>query len=116
MPVLRLSRKLGMGFSRFHLSSLLHRLERWNRENPIPSFRLSLSTGMATYSRGANVMDVLAAADQRMYLHKGSDAGAHKNPPAAPLHDSPRNWRVKGVLPKPCCCPSNPGKGKRPRR
>jgi hypothetical protein len=31
---------------------------------------------MATYSKGANVMDVLAAADQRMYLHKGSDAGA----------------------------------------
>jgi len=58
------------------IERLLHRLERWNRENPIPSFRLSLSTGMATYSKGANVMDVLAAADQRMYLHKGSDAGA----------------------------------------
>jgi diguanylate cyclase (GGDEF)-like protein len=55
---------------------LLAKVEDWNKESTIPGFRLILSFGLATYVPGTNVADVLARADQRMYLHKAAHAGA----------------------------------------
>ena len=49
---------------------LLQSVENWNRSNTIVGYKMSLSCGLAAYSKGANVTEVLEAADQRMYQHK----------------------------------------------
>lgn len=45
-------------------------VEEWNRANVIPDFRLSLSCGVAAYSKGAKIDEILETADQRMYQDK----------------------------------------------
>lgn len=54
---------------------LLGQVDRWNRENSLPGYRLSLSCGLATYAHGANITELLDAADQRMNLHKITHSG-----------------------------------------
>lgn len=45
-------------------------LQGWNVANPMAGFTLSLSRGVAAYSTGANIQEVLDTADQRMYQEK----------------------------------------------
>jgi diguanylate cyclase (GGDEF)-like protein len=49
---------------------LQERVEAWNRAHPGLGYRMKLSCGLAAYTRGALITDVLQIADQRMYLHK----------------------------------------------
>jgi diguanylate cyclase (GGDEF)-like protein len=44
--------------------------ERWNCNSPIGGYQMSLSCGAAAYSKGATLQQILAAADERMYLDK----------------------------------------------
>lgn len=58
------------------LERLLQQVDRWNRANSGEGFTLSLSCGLAAYSKGENAADVLHAADQRMYVHKARQSPA----------------------------------------
>lgn len=49
---------------------LLEQVDRWNRTNPTVGYTMGLSCGLAAYTKGAKITDVLEAADQRMYQHK----------------------------------------------
>lgn len=51
---------------------LLAKVDGWNREHSLPGHSLSLSCGLSTYRKGADVKDLLEAADKRMYLDKSS--------------------------------------------
>jgi diguanylate cyclase (GGDEF)-like protein len=46
-------------------------VERWNRNSPIRGYQMSLSCGVAAYSKGASVEEIVKTADERMYLDKG---------------------------------------------
>jgi len=50
---------------------LFKQVGAWNRANSIPSYTMALSFGVAAYSKGADFAEVLEAADQRMFQHKG---------------------------------------------
>jgi diguanylate cyclase (GGDEF)-like protein len=52
------------------IQRLLREVERWNCDSPIPGYQMSLSCGAATYSKGADVREILGTADKRMYLDK----------------------------------------------
>ena len=45
-------------------------LQGWNVANPMGGFTLSLSCGVAAYSKGAKIQEVLDTVDQRMYHEK----------------------------------------------
>ncbi len=45
-------------------------VEDWNREGHLPGFEMSLSIGLAEWSRGRTLDDVLSEADQNMYAIK----------------------------------------------
>jgi diguanylate cyclase (GGDEF)-like protein len=45
-------------------------VQGWNLGNPMAGFTLGLSCGVAAYSKGANIQEVLDTADQRMYQDK----------------------------------------------
>ena len=45
-------------------------VEDWNREGHLPGFELSLSLGLAEWSPGKNLDQVLSEADQQMYTAK----------------------------------------------
>lgn len=45
-------------------------VDQWNGPEPIPGYRMALSCGTATYQRGADIQEVIAAADQAMYAEK----------------------------------------------
>lgn len=47
--------------------------ENWSKSGLIEGYTMSLSCGVAPYVQGANVNQVLAAADQAMYRHKSRD-------------------------------------------
>lgn len=51
-------------------------VEKWNAAATIENYTMSISCGFATYQKGADPAEVLAAADQAMYQSKGS---AEKN-------------------------------------
>jgi len=52
------------------LERLQSLLQGWNVANPMAGFTLSLSCGVAAYSKGAKIEEVLDTADQRMYHEK----------------------------------------------
>ncbi len=58
------------------LERLLMRVDDWNRENAIGGFKLSFSCGLATYTRGADIKEVLETANQRMRLKKAAYSAA----------------------------------------
>jgi diguanylate cyclase (GGDEF)-like protein len=47
-------------------------VNQWNCRNEIAGYKMSISCGSAVYSPGADVADVLAAADRAMYQNKDS--------------------------------------------
>ncbi len=49
---------------------LLVQVDHWNRENSMVGYKLSFSCGLATYVKGANVQEVLEAAQRGMHLHR----------------------------------------------
>jgi len=49
---------------------LLLKVGSWNREHSVLGYQLSLSCGLSTYKKGANVLELLEAADKSMYVHK----------------------------------------------
>jgi diguanylate cyclase (GGDEF)-like protein len=51
-------------------------VEGWNRARLIPGYEMKLSCGVAVYSKGADALEVIEAADGRMYESK-----LHKSPP-----------------------------------
>ncbi len=58
------------------IERLLARVAYWNRQETLPGFRLRLSCGLATYTKGADVKEVLDTADQRLYLYKTTQQAA----------------------------------------
>jgi len=52
---------------------LLKQIEEWNKEDFIPGYTMKISCGMAAYNKGANIRELLEAADQRMYQYKADD-------------------------------------------
>ncbi len=48
---------------------LLRQVDHWNCENSIAGYKLSFSSGLANYVSGANVQEVLEAAQRGMRLH-----------------------------------------------
>jgi diguanylate cyclase (GGDEF)-like protein len=55
---------------------LLEKIEAWNRSSKIPNYTMELSFGLATYTKGADISLVLAAADQRVYLYRDQQLSA----------------------------------------
>jgi len=55
------------------LARLREQMMRWNKSNTISGYTMALSWGLAVYSKGSELKDVLNLADQRMFKHK--DAG-----------------------------------------
>ncbi len=51
---------------------LVRQEESWNRENVEAGYRLSLSCGLACYTRGVGIEETLRLADEKMYLHKST--------------------------------------------
>jgi diguanylate cyclase (GGDEF)-like protein len=49
---------------------LQERVDLWNRAGAIPGYKMSLSCGVAVFSKGATAAEVIEAADQRMYQQK----------------------------------------------
>lgn len=52
------------------VARLQTRVEEWNQLNTIAGYRMGLSCGIAAYTKGASLAQVLEAADSRMYSHK----------------------------------------------
>lgn len=62
--------------ARHAVERLYRQVETWNRDNVAAGYQLSLSCGLASYTRGANVEEVLKLADQKMYAHKSTHSPA----------------------------------------
>ncbi len=56
---------------------LLVNVDHWNRENAMAGFKLSLSCGLASYTKGGEVKEALEAASQRMILHRAAHSALH---------------------------------------
>jgi diguanylate cyclase (GGDEF)-like protein len=54
------------------IQRLQYQVEQWNKAEPVPGYRMSLSCGASVYSRGSDVVEVLAAADRAMYEDKNN--------------------------------------------
>ncbi len=54
---------------------LFEQVECWNRENAEAGYRLSLSCGLASYTRGCDMEDILKLADEKMYVDKSARSG-----------------------------------------
>jgi diguanylate cyclase (GGDEF)-like protein len=54
------------------LQRLRQRVDAWNSHNLVPGYRLSLSCGVAAYSKGMGIQDVVELADERMFVEKRS--------------------------------------------
>jgi diguanylate cyclase (GGDEF)-like protein len=52
------------------VTRLQRAVAQWNRDSSRSGYEMILSCGIATYSRGADILAVLHSADQRMYAHK----------------------------------------------
>ncbi len=55
---------------------LLGQVDFWNRENAAAGFQLTLNCGLASYTTGARIEEVLEAAIHRMDVHKASQSRA----------------------------------------
>ena len=53
------------------MERLLENVESWNRTSPIEGYTMRLSCGLAGYTKGAKIEEVLEAADKRMFEAKG---------------------------------------------
>ena len=53
------------------IARLLRAVDAWNSAGLRPGYRMSVSCGIASYRKGANITEVLETADQRMYTEKG---------------------------------------------
>ncbi len=51
---------------------LLVNVDHWNRENAMAGYKLSLSCGLATYTRGGSAKEALEVASQRMKLSRAA--------------------------------------------
>lgn len=60
------------------LDRLKQRVDEWNRTDPIPGYHLALSCGVAGYAKGMKIEDVIAAADDRMFVEKYSNHAASR--------------------------------------
>jgi diguanylate cyclase (GGDEF)-like protein len=54
------------------IQRLQYQVEQWNKVEPIPGYRMSLSCGASIYRKGSDVVEVLAAADRAMYEDKNN--------------------------------------------
>jgi diguanylate cyclase (GGDEF)-like protein len=54
------------------LERLRQRVDAWNSANLVPGYRLALSCGVAGYSKGMRIQDVVELADERMFVEKRS--------------------------------------------
>jgi diguanylate cyclase (GGDEF)-like protein len=54
------------------LERLRQRVDAWNSANLVPGYRLALSCGVAGYSKGMKIQDVVELADERMFVEKRS--------------------------------------------
>ena len=52
------------------IERLGQRVDAWNRANLIPGYQMELSCGVAGYSKGERIQDVIAAADDHMFAEK----------------------------------------------
>ena len=52
------------------VARLLERVGGWNDTNAVRGYSLTLSCGLATYTKGTNLAEVLARSDKRMYEEK----------------------------------------------
>ena len=62
------------------LERLRQRVDAWNSANLVPGYSLSFSCGVAGYSKGMRIEDVVELADERMFAEKHS-----KCPPSSEL-------------------------------
>ena len=62
------------------LERLRQRVDAWNSANLVPGYSLSLSCGVAGYSKGMRIEDLVELADERMFVEKHS-----KCPPSSEL-------------------------------
>ena len=62
------------------LERLRQRVDAWNSANLVPGYSLSLSCGVAGYSKGMRIEDLIELADERMFVEKHS-----KCPPSSEL-------------------------------
>jgi diguanylate cyclase (GGDEF)-like protein len=53
------------------IARLLRAVEGWNLAGLRPGYHMSVSCGIASYCKGADIAEVLETADQRMYMEKG---------------------------------------------
>jgi diguanylate cyclase (GGDEF)-like protein len=54
------------------LERLRQSVDAWNSANLVPGYRLALSCGVAGYSKGMKIQDVVELADERMFVDKRS--------------------------------------------
>jgi GGDEF domain-containing protein len=54
------------------LERLRQSVDAWNSANLVPGYRLALSCGVAGYSKGMKIQDVVELADERMFVEKRS--------------------------------------------
>jgi len=60
--------------ARHAVARLQSQVQTWNEENSTVGYVMGLCCGMAGYSKGANVQEVIELADQRMYARKAQQA------------------------------------------
>lgn len=53
-----------------------HRVAQWNEHRPMEGYRLGLSCGLALYTQGATVNELIEQADRRMYQAKADRQNA----------------------------------------
>jgi diguanylate cyclase (GGDEF)-like protein len=58
--------------ARIALERLRQRVDAWNSAGLVPGYRLALSCGIAGYSKGMRIQDVVELADERMFVEKRS--------------------------------------------
>ncbi len=56
--------------AQFVVDRIQERVDRWNDASLIPSYEMALTCGLALYTKGADINQVLEAAEQRMYQQK----------------------------------------------
>ena len=54
------------------LERLRRRVDAWNSASLVPGYSLALSCGVAGYSKGMSIQDVVGLADERMFVEKRS--------------------------------------------
>jgi diguanylate cyclase (GGDEF)-like protein len=54
------------------LARLRQRVDAWNSASLVPGYSLALSCGVAGYSKGMSIQDVVGLADERMFVEKRS--------------------------------------------